>query len=283
MSDLSLSLSQLWAGAEQSKALGSWLRELYLPEFCGPEYDIRNLQSPEKPVIQLRSTNFLRTHLTGDLRTYLFEFLGFSGPKLLTTNLWLCHRHVCCVQHGLCWRGFLAAQRQRLQFQSAVEMKLMRICTTMMTIAPGEDRENASLFLQYKTLPKFGSRHLLQVSSLSLWLSPFQEAWIWILQTEETVVHCLEACAWISGIWWQKMAFSLQSQWHLHPLHKLLFGSTQFLNFSAVCFGFFVTETHKVLPVIRKCKMQWHKHWRSHWTSLAFFSQWINQGFHGSQ
>jgi len=51
-------------GAEQSKALGSWLRELYLPEFCGPEYDIRNLQSPEKPVIQLRSTNFLRTHLT---------------------------------------------------------------------------------------------------------------------------------------------------------------------------------------------------------------------------
>jgi hypothetical protein len=65
----------------------------------------------------------------------------------------------------------LAAQRQQLQFQSAVEMKLMRICTTMMTIAPGEVRENASLFLQYKTLPKFGSRHLLQVSFLSLSLA----------------------------------------------------------------------------------------------------------------
>jgi hypothetical protein len=50
-------------------------------------------------------------------------------------------------------------------------MKLMRICTTMMTIAPGEVRENASLFLQYKTLQKFGSRHLLQVSSLSLSLA----------------------------------------------------------------------------------------------------------------
>jgi hypothetical protein len=37
----------------------------------------------------------------------------------------------------------------------------------MMTIAPGEDRENASLFPQYKTLPKFGSRHLLK-SLLSL-------------------------------------------------------------------------------------------------------------------
>ncbi len=65
----------------------------------------------------------------------------------------------------------MAAQRQQLQFQSAVEMKLMRICTTMMTIAPGEVRENASLFLQYKTLPNFGSRHLLQVSSLSLSLA----------------------------------------------------------------------------------------------------------------
>lgn len=44
----------------------------------------------------------------------------------------------------------MAAQRQQLQFQSAVEMKLMRICTTMMTIAPGEVRENASLFYSTK-------------------------------------------------------------------------------------------------------------------------------------
>jgi hypothetical protein len=150
----------------------------------------------------------------------------------------------------------LAAQRQQLQFQSAVETKLMRICTTMMTIAPGEDRENASLFPQYKTLPKFGSRHLLK-SLLSLsGCHPFKR-----LEYE----FCRLKKQWYTA--WRHARESVGAdgkKWHSHfnvsgiciLCINCCLDQPNSSNFSAVCFGFFVTKTHKVLPVIRKCKMQ---------------------------
>lgn len=50
-----------WAGAEQARDLGIWLREHYFSELSKSGAGV---QSAEK-LIHLRTTNFLRTHLTG--------------------------------------------------------------------------------------------------------------------------------------------------------------------------------------------------------------------------
>ena len=51
-------------GAEQARNLGVWLREHYLPEFRKTNALFSLHEAPEKSVA-LRTTNFLRTNLTG--------------------------------------------------------------------------------------------------------------------------------------------------------------------------------------------------------------------------